>query len=148
MSVSIADTYFNMPEENEDIKIQEGLYEIIPDSLLRALDAESTGSKIAGICSENNILKEGDVENIGYGVGLVLLGQLRPDDLPIFLEKSFKINGDVARKIYKKVSEAIFSSLKDDLLKIYEAKPVSTEPKIPEEPQKPLAKDTYREQTE
>lgn len=145
-----------MPEENEDIKIKEGLSEIIPDSLLDVFSAEETNLQIAQICLENNISGEGDIENIGYGIGLVLLGQLKPNDLPIFLEKGLKINNEIAQKIYKKVDETVFSSVKNDLSELYAVKQVGEQPVPPSretkevqlEPIKPSAKDTYREKLE
>lgn len=144
-----------MQEDIEFKKIKSDLLGKIPDQLLDLAISENTALQIAEICLENGVLEE-DVEKVGYGVGLVLLGQLPSDGLPIFLEKGLKVSTDVARKIYDKIDVVIFSVVKNDLAKLYKeelsvkpaAKSQKTTPPPEEKPKRPSSKDVYREPVE
>ena len=139
-----------MSEDIEIEKLKSALSGKISDPLLDLIISENTPLRIAEICLENGVAKEEDIEKAGYGICLVLLGQLPPTGLPIFLEKGLKINNDIAVKIYRKISEVIFSAVKDDLSKLYNLTQDEKEKteEMPEELIKPLGKDIYKEPIE
>ena len=139
-----------MQEDIEFKKIKSELLGKVPDRLLYLASSENTPLRVAEICLENGVSKEEDVEKVGYGVGLVLLGQLPPAGLLIFLERGLGINADAAQNIYEKLSAIIFFDVKDDLSKFYGMEPAEGKKEEVKKPaleqQKPQTKDTYREQ--
>ncbi len=144
-----------MPEEEFDLKKLKEEYpeffEAMPTELVDLAFSEETSTQIAEICLENGIEDEEKIEEIAYRIGLVLSGQLPPNELSKTLWQELQLEPGRAEKIYLATNRLIFSQVKEILDKLYEKEVVDSQeaPSLSkEEPKKPPIRDIYREPIE
>jgi len=103
-----------MPEEFNIEKLKKEnpeFFELFSSELLEFIFSEETSSKIAEICSENEVKEKGEIEKIAYRVTLALLNQVPKENLAEILEKGVNLDNKIAEKISNTIEKRIFSQI-------------------------------------
>ena len=125
------------------------LYEQLPEDLQKAVFSENIGSKVQGICYDNNIVDNKVFTEILKNVGYVFLGLLSPLHFKDVLEK-LKINN--TDQVNARINNEVFAELRESLETLYDIKIAFKKVERPSpaniEPAKKRKQDKYLEPIE
>ncbi len=95
------------------------LYEQLPEDLQKAVFSEDIGSKVQGICYDNNVTDNKIFTEILKNVGYVFLGLLSPSEFKKVLQ-GLKVKN--AGLISARINNEVFAELRESLEALYEIK--------------------------